>query len=78
MTNEITLELCCRNLSHPINVRALGSNEMAHLLVFWLQTALPEGMSTFFYDGKIDDCECRRKILVTDDDVLDMRSGWNK
>ena len=71
-------ELCCRNLSHPINVRALGRSESAQLLVHWLQRALPDRKSTCIYEGMIEELDSRGKIIVTDDDSACMESRWIK
>ena len=59
VTSETAWELCCRNLSHPTDVRALGSTEVAQLLVYWLATELPAPMHTLLYAGMLADLEIR-------------------
>jgi hypothetical protein len=76
---ETVWELCCRFLSHPLDARALGSSEVAQLLVYWLdEKQLPAQMYEAIFAGMLAELETRGKTIVTQDDETGMKTRWVK
>ena len=51
--DDTAWELCCRSLSQPVDVKALGTSHLAQLLVYWLEEGhLPNEMNQAIFQGQ--------------------------
>ena len=73
-------ELCSRELPNKEFATALGSGELAALVIYWLdEKQVAEEMRPGVYQGLVEETlEVRGKTLQTDPDHSDMKSRWVK
>ena len=72
-------ELCSRELPNRESAVALGTGELAALVIYWLdEKYVAEEMRPGVYQGMVEDLEVRGKTVQTDSDHEVMKSRWVK
>ena len=70
-------EVCCRELTQPLDTASLGTRDISQLLIYWASlNQLPSEMTQALYAGIQEDWLARGKTIQTEADEEAVKCRW--